>query len=622
MAWQDISTSVYKHNFNTYADIDAGNGSIYVTLQYSDNPDYLSPTKARIRFKLNSSGGNFWDKIYILVGGSDGILLKIKDEYKTNSWPYYSDGFNIEKKYTESTYAIPAFYIIDNGNNATSINSASDAYWAATHAGWEGGRSQFSEAVGAKSIAIASSTTVGTDGTCAKPTITDKNNNSFTISVSPKAGTNNAHKSTTIYYSVNDGAYKTYSSAVSVSADSTIKSYAVVKFAHNTVTTDTASKTVYYYTNGSKPAAPTIADNGNNTFTISGKVSKAGSHNAIKTATLYYTIGSGSKQSKTLTTTSEGSYTFTFDVPSSSSSTSIKAYVVCTFAWDGSSSQTSDTTTKSVLYHTHIGTPSVSIVDNHNNTFTITGANAVNGTNNTATTTYAWGYTTAYGNSGTGTKSLTIAKPSDATRTVYAKATATPSWSSDSVKTFTNYLAIKQYVAPSNPGIPVISFTKSRLTIKENWTFTWTAAVAANSNSAIKGYVIRLYKNDKAITGMTSASDNITLNKGTGTQEYLVRESTSCKVVINPVEFGFAPGDTVRLGIFAYTKDGTGTRLFSGGGSSQVVSAESLVQNAGIVHVKVSNAWKEGQVYVKVNGQWKEAESVSTKVSGTWKESQ
>ena len=105
---------------------------------------------------------------------------------------------------------------------------------------------------------------------------------------------------------------------------------------------------------------------------------------------------------------------------------------------------------------------------------------------------------------------------------------------------------------------------------------------------------------------------------------YLDRESTSCTVTFDPIDFGFAPGDTVQLGIYSYTKNGAGTQLFNGNGASsaEVRSDISTVQNAGIVRIKVGGSWKEGQVYVKVSGEWKEAQSVSTKVNGTWKESQ
>ena len=78
------------------------------------------------------------------------------------------------------------------------------------------------------------------------------------------------------------------------------------------------------------------------------------------------------------------------------------------------------------------------------------------------------------------------------------------------------------------------------------------------------------------------------------------------------------PGDTVKISIEAYSKNGIGTKLLSGA----VESAQYLVQNAGIVRIKASGSWKEGQVYVKVSGAWKEADIVYAKVNGVWKESE
>lgn len=270
-----------------------------------------------------------------------------------------------------------------------------------------------------------------------------------------------------------------------------------------------------------------------------------------------------------------------------------------------------------------VGTGTISIKDNYNNTFTITGTKGAAGANNPSTgPTISWGYSTSYGSTGAVTnKALTIATPANATRTVYAKSVTGAKYGSDTVATTS--LAIRQYVAPSSPGVPVLSYKKSRLTIKEPWTFLWTPASATNTSSPIKGYRIRLYKNGSLVKGLTAGSgSSITLS---GTNEWLDRESSSCAITLDPVAFGFKAGDTIQLGIFAYTRNGssnTGTQIFSGSGSTQIMSATYTVQNAGVVHSKVGGAWKEGQVYIKVAGIWKEAESVNIKAGGVWKESQ
>lgn len=480
-----------------------------------------------------------------------------------------------------------------------------------------------------------------TNGSVAKPTIKDNGNNTFTLSGSYTNGTNNKLSSGKIYYTTNGKDPSTSSSSVTLSStgttlnvpsgasSSTVKAFAYGTFAHNNDSSSVATKTVYYYTNGSSPTV-SVKDNGNNTFTVSGKLGSNGWNNGLSSATLYYTTngkapdsGQSWTTSVSLTSTgSGGSYSKTYNIPSGC--TKVYAIVYCSFARNTTNSGNA---IAAVKYYTAIGKPAISITDNYDNTFTISGTKASNGTNNTATTSYAWGYSTSYGNSGTGAKSLTIATPGNATRTVYAKATASPSWSGDSAKTATTSLDIKQYVAPSAPGTPVIAYSKSRLTIKENWTFTWTAATKTNRSSPIKGYRIRLYKNGSLVTGITGSTSSDTIKKGSGSNEYLDRESTSCTVTFDPTAFGFVPGDTVQLGIYSYTRNGssnTGAQLFNGGGdgSAHVKSAVSTVRNAGIVRVKPNGSWVEGQVYVKVDGSWREAETVSTKVSGNWKESE
>jgi hypothetical protein len=84
---------------------------------------------------------------------------------------------------------------------------------------------------------------------------------------------------------------------------------------------------------------------------------------------------------------------------------------------------------------------------------------------------------------------------------------------------------------------------------------------------------------------------------------------------------GFLPGDQVKLIVYAYTQYGssnTGAKLFGAAGNSIV----NVVQNAGVIWVKVGNSWIEGQVHVKVNNQWIEADVVQTKVGNTWVEAE
>ena len=281
----------------------------------------------------------------------------------------------------------------------------------------------------------------------------------------------------------------------------------------------------------------------------------------------------------------------------------------------------STTTTTGVKYTTAIGNGTVSITDNGNNTFTLKGAKGKSGTNNTASgPTLTWGYDTKYKNTFKNgeTKTLTLAKDTDASRTVYAKCVTTAAYGNNT--TVTDSQTIKYYAAPGKPGKAAISFTKSKLTIKENWTISWTAAKKANGNSAIKGYLIRVFVNGKSIAFKGKDGDDpITKSTGKGDdwENYYDQSGTGTSMTFYPAKNGIKPGDKIKIAIHAYTKNGAGTRLYS----DYSMSDEVTVKHAGIMNVKVNGTWKEGQVWVKVSGAWKEAEAVYTKVSGAWKES-
>lgn len=491
--------------------------------------------------------------------------------------------------------------------------------------------------------------------------------------------------SSSVSISVNsDGSFKKIITFTNLTNGAIIKVNAMLKcvFAHNTVKTSATAITIEYKSAGLNPDPPAIKDNNNNKMTLSGnalytKNGKAleGSNNKLKWSQLWHVlIDSTGKTIKRPTIlfynpayayyTSEpptgmtaletvdgkkGVYSHTYDIPAPTGNANGIYTVETDFAncyelqgdysdeigtpglgYAGAPAST--TVTGTVTYHGDIGNPKVAITDNYDNTFTITGTNAADGCNNKATTKFVWGYTTAYGNTGTGTMNLTDKtdlNPKTSEYMVYAKATATSQYL-DLTTSGTDQAKIKYYVAPSKPGAPVISYKKNRLTIKEPWTFRWPAAKASNDSSPVKGYRIRLYKNNAVVTGLVSGTNN-TLTKDSSKKDYLDRESTSCTVVIDPTTFGFKPGDTVKLGVYAYTRQGKnndGTQMFNdnvkgnGTDGAQVNSGISVVKNAGIVRVKVGGQWKEGQVYVKVGGSWKEAETVNVKVNGAWKESQ
>lgn len=269
--------------------------------------------------------------------------------------------------------------------------------------------------------------------------------------------------------------------------------------------------------------------------------------------------------------------------------------------------------------------PSISTLkDNGNNTVALTVTQGANGTNNAIQSA-----TLSYTIDGGSKQSLAITAKSGGTSSYTIKITkaCTIKVTIECKFVYNTTSANKSvsaifYAAPSNPGKPVLaasSYKNNRLTVKQNWTYTWTAATAANANSPVKGYRIRIYKNNTALSGLVGSTSNNIITNGTNTEKYVDRESTSCTITFNPVTLGFLPNDTVRVGIYAYTRNGASSQLWS---DTHMLSDISTVQNAGIVHVKVNGQWKEGQVWVKTNGSWREAETVNTKINGTWQESQ
>lgn len=482
------------------------------------------------------------------------------------------------------------------------------------------------------------------DGTCSVAVVYDdalRNKNKYKIKYTITPGDNNELTNATLFWS-DDGSDATSGKSEGVSASgtsgeksvpssaasSTIKVRLNCNFKHN-YPIDDDSKTVYYYSQGSALSTPTIVNNENNSFKIGYVVGTAGKYNnKIRSATVHYTIDGKEKTFaiSDLTTGKTVKYTSDIEV---TKDTTVTAWITRDMEWSGAnantktSSKTSDVT---IPYYAPIKTnPAVSITDNGNNTFTITGTDATGGNvNNTVSTTYSWSYDSAsYNQSGTGTKNLNIATPTNATRAVYAKANAALSVFGDPVEvkaTPNNPVYIKQYVAPGNPGTPVLFYSKSRLTVKEPWVFTWTAASPTNASSPVKGYRLTLFKNG------TERSNSIPIKNSSGTDisryvdSVYIYDTSDLSFTVYPDVNGFAPGDTVVLAVRPYIQTPTGLCLYN---NDNTYSAATTVQNAGIVHVKVDGTtWKEGQVWVKTGDGWKEAESILTKTTDGWKESQ
>lgn len=263
----------------------------------------------------------------------------------------------------------------------------------------------------------------------------------------------------------------------------------------------------------------------------------------------------------------------------------------------------------------------VKIVDNYNNTFSITGTAGTAGFNNPTKGHFlGWSYDAgSYSNEYS--KPVTIPATSGNTKKVYAASITYATHGSDASAVAT--ADIKHYIAPLPPGGVMLDLlTNERLTVRKPWRFTWSAGVGANTHSPVVGYRIRLYKNNETIA-IYAADGSRLSNEAPLSSGAIVydRDSTSCEITIDPKLHGFKSGDTVKLEVGAYTKMGkenTGARIHS---AISTASAAWTVQSAGTVQVKVGDEFKEGQVYVKVNNDWKEADTVSIKTSDGWMES-
>lgn len=401
------------------------------------------------------------------------------------------------------------------------------------------------------------------------------------------------------------------------------------------------------YTEGGQPSDITITQTaGSNIITFKGTVGGYGANNPIKNgeAVLWYTTNgndpadaNSGRSYFTLGTGNGESYTKTLDIGNIKNDCTIKAFVACNFTYGNSTY--SPLAVKKVTYYSDGGTPSIFIQDNKNNTFSISGTLGKDGASNPMTS--AKLYYTTNGSQPAGgtwyTKEVALTYGSgveygitknipDGCTTIWAVTYCNYTYG-PSTNTGHQSKPVKYYGNPGAPGTPALensSFRNGRLTIKQNWTYSWAGA-AGGTNTSVAGYRLRLYKNGINIpiknTNGTQLSKPSSSNSAT---DYVYdTNSTATSITIDPVIHGFMPGDTVALNIYTYAFRGDGAMLFDGGGKGPGTQSETReVENAGVVKVKVGNTWVEGQVYVKAGNTWHEAETVNVKVNGAWKESQ
>lgn len=343
----------------------------------------------------------------------------------------------------------------------------------------------------------------------------------------------------------------------------------------------------YVYFNGSQ-----IATNTNTNFTVPNNKSDA-------------VLVSGSK---TVSLDALSSDSFTIGYSCNRGNTSSPAYFIV-------STKTSGNIYVDV-YATSVGNGSVSIVDNGNNSITISGKTGTNGTNNNVSSGYIYW---KFNNSDWNSETVTYSANSNFTKSVSIPSGATSVqvdlYTEGKLNTtkVTSTINVIYYGNPGAPGIPILYFRKKGPVPKEEVYFSWSAA-SAGTNVPVKGYRLRIYKNGRLLLG---------IDPNDASSSWWDTGSTSTRYDFVGTDFAFEKGDRVKLGIYSYGINGKGTLIFNGDGTAeaQVNSAEYTFINAGIMRIKSSGTWKEGQVYIKINGIWKEADSIYIKQNGLWKES-
>lgn len=292
------------------------------------------------------------------------------------------------------------------------------------------------------------------------------------------------------------------------------------------------------------------------------------------------------------------------------------------------------------------GNPSISISNPGNNNYTISGNLGKKGTNNDVSSATLY-YTTNGNNPDTsvtpgttknGTTAVVITNPSSekayshngtVTANTTVKAVIKCNFASNST-TASASVSISYYHAPGAPGKPKLSdssYKNKRLTVKKDWGWTWGLSTPYNTSAhnAVDGYRIRFYKNDKVMHIKHYSLGTIITTDVSGNGDYAYDRSASydLPMPMKAADQEVIPGDYIKLSVQAYIVNGAGTKLFS----TESISDNYLVQNAGVIRVNIGGVWREGTVSVYANGKWNEAETVNVWVKetdddpGRWRES-
>jgi hypothetical protein len=260
--------------------------------------------------------------------------------------------------------------------------------------------------------------------------------------------------------------------------------------------------------------------------------------------------------------------------------------------------------------------PSINIVDNKNNTFTITTKTGKSGDNNKATNCMVYYNVTSSNktpsnpsatnyngikNTGKGSEkgySFTVGVDKDTKVKAIAYTLGTYNSTSYGEKSGVDSCNVTYYAPPKMNSVS-ITYGNGKPTNRATYMASWSASKTQDS-SPVKGYQCILYLNGKVIYNSSSTTTSLNIS------DVLSNKKTNLKV-----------GDVLCLSVQAFSKNGAGGTLWS---SLKDSNGVTIVAD-GVLKIKHSKEWKHGIVYIKNDGEWKDSTGVYIKKDGKWEKS-
>lgn len=142
------------------------------------------------------------------------------------------------------------------------------------------------------------------------------------------------------------------------------------------------------------------------------------------------------------------------------------------------------------------------------------------------------------------------------------------------------------FIYPGAPGKPNLTFDQSEPIPRAKLTIDWSKA--ASGSTDVAGYRVTLYKNNSEVITVDTDSTDIS---------YTFEKTLE--------EYGFEPGDALKVGIYSYSKDWEGNKFLNGGGTStsQVFSDSLTVVSDKYVYASINgSAFNKYKMYISIQG--------------------